>query len=41
MRHPGTVFAANDTKGIKGVFVLDEDSITLEVNHEQWATWHV
>lgn len=41
MRHPGTVFAANETKGIKAVFVLDDDSITLEVNHEQWATWHV
>ncbi len=41
MRHPGTVFAADDTRGIKGVFVLDDDSITLEVNHEQWATWHV
>ncbi|MBK5267997.1 MAG: hypothetical protein JJE47_11250, partial [Acidimicrobiia bacterium] len=41
MRHPGTVFAADDTKGIKGVFVLDDDSITLEVNHERWATWHV
>jgi len=41
MRHPGTVFAANDTRGIKAVFVLDDDSITLEVNREQWATWHV